>query len=235
MNSVCKQSKYVADIRYPILYYPFWVDTKNYGHPNATSGIVDASFQSPSIYWQNTIGYKTGVGSLYAALPSKTLFAKIPTTRCLASNGFTMAFRINITREGMLFADSSTRIFIHVPGVDSLTYNLAFGIYINASNDFFITLPELFSYNRWYHVVWVVNPLGASYAYINGGSANGGKNLTVSTTAIIPFDFTAGLYKTFFYDPYNSIDGGGATGYLNNFYYYGRAVTQSEITILFKQ
>ena len=227
----------VIEIRYPILYYPFWFDSKDYGHPNEVSGIVDASFQDTNIYWQNTIGYKSGVGSLYCSLHSKTTFLKIPATSYLASNGFTIAFRINIItgQTGMIYTNDGggSRIFIYSSDIDGSTFNIQFGIYLGTI-DYAYNTPNAFSYNTWYHIVWVVNPGGPSYAFINGGSINGGTDLTVSTTSILSRDFLPN-YKCLFCDPQANRSNGGALGYLSNFYYYGRPVTQDEITTLYIQ
>ena len=235
MNSLCsisghgfrKTNAVVSPPPASVLYYPFWADTKDYAPPNNVSGISDGTLSNANIYYQSSIGYKAGKGSLFNSTGNAANYFDIPNNTYLASNGYTVAFWFRGgNTAGMIFKalNTSTSGYFYV-------YWNGSGLTLDNGTNW---LPVYgMSNNVWYHFVWSVPPSGLAYVYINGGSVNGGQDLLYSATPNQAINLTPTGTRIF--NDYNLTSGVGTNGYMNNFRLYNRPVTQTEITALFQE
>ena len=207
----------------PAFYYPFLTDTKNYAIPNNISGISDGTLSNANIYYQSSVGYKLGVGSLYNSTVLTANDFSIPNNTYLASKGYCIAFWFKVTGVGMLFKATN-------PSTSSWYYVFFDGSSLILDNNHQSSIISGINTNVWYHFVWNVPPSGLAYSYINGGVVNGGRDILYSATPNQAYNLSPSRTDIFF----DSLSY-GASGYMNNFYIYNRPITQVEITTLWQE
>jgi hypothetical protein len=142
--------------------------------------------------------------------------------------GFTICFWYYITSSamGMLWTINSltttTRAFIYNTGTKiRVTVNYV-GSPIAGDNDIYnLTL------NTWTFIALIQPAGGIPYVSLNNGTAT---NLTNYGA----LNFTSS-YHLIFGDPFVGSSYGGAVGYMNNFYYFNRALSAEEITAIYNQ
>ena len=213
----------------PVIYYPFQADTLDYAVPNNVSGISDGTLSNGNIYYQSSVGYKTGVGSLYNSTFNNANYFNLPLNTFAEIKGCSIAFWFNVSNtSGTIFKAVNT-----TAGVSIHIFNYGIGNYVQiyTPTGGYYLLSGI-TYNTWYHMVWVLPSTGLSYIYINGGSVNSGRTIQYSAS-----HQTVNLTPTLmrFFQDYNlPSSGAGSMGYMNNFNLYNRAISQAEITALWQ-
>jgi len=204
----------------PTIYYPFWADTKDYA---SGSGVTNATFSGttpPSI--SSTTTYKSyAAKSLYNSNTSCSM--KIPNITINTAVGFTICLWFNLTTssDGMLWYATPDggypRTFIYYTGSK---IRVAVETSVNSgSNDIFSI-----NLNTWYFLTFVQPPGGQPYASLNNASVTNctlynAVNYTTTSNTIFSFNSS----------------GAGVPGYMNNFYFFNRALSANEITALYNQ
>jgi len=204
----------------PVFYYPFWVDTKDYA---TGTGVTDATLNgttSPSISSTTSYSFYSSK-SLYAANASCNM--SIPGTTINSTVGFTVCFWYYITSSnaGMLWtinaSSTATRVFIYNNGSNKIR------VTVNSSDNDIVTL----TLNAWTFIA-LVQPAGG----VPNISLNNGTRTNLPNYAAVNF---ASSYHFLFGDPFVTSNYGGALGYMNNFYFFNRALSAAEITAIYNQ
>ena len=86
------------------------------------------------------------------------------------------------------------------------------------------------SINTWYHITCVIPPTGGGGPYVLLNNAN--KTFLGNYTSN---GFTSNQNWLFGDAIVSASGGGGANGYINNFYLFNRVLSDAEITALFNQ
>jgi hypothetical protein len=210
----------------PLFYYPFWFDTRNYA---SGTGVIDSTLGGGTrVSISPTTSYRSySVNSLYSSNVSSnmSLLTPIPINTAI---GFTVCFWYYITSSaaGMLWTINSltttTRAFIYNTGTKiRVTVNYV-GSPKAGDNDIYnLTL------NTWTFIALVQPAGGIPYVSLNNGT-------TTNLTNYGALNFTSS-YHLIFGDPLVGSSYGGAVGYMNNFYYFNRALSAAEITAIYNQ
>ena len=214
----------------PLLYYPFWTDTKDYA---TIYGLADATLNGttpPSL--SNTTSYrKYASNSLYCSNYNCNM--TLPAVTINSTVGFTVCFWFNLsstsTNAGMLWTGNgtpfSTRTFIYYTGSTDPVNPYKIRINVNSSDNNIYSVTT----NTWYFITLVQPANGQPYVLLNNSSLT-------NLTNYVSVNYTTGTnYHLLFGDPYVGSNYGGAIAYMNNFYFFNRALSASEITALYNQ
>ena len=209
----------------PAIYYPFWVDTKDYSTGTGVSNATLNGTTPPSISSTTTYAVYSN-NSLFAANASCNM--SIPSKTINTAVGFTVCFWYYLTSSaaGMIWTINSstiaTRVFVYNTGNQiRVTVNYA-GSPKAGDNDIYnLTL------NTWTFIALVQPAGGIPYVSLNNGT-------TTNLTNYGALNF-ASSYHFLFGDPFVTSNYGGALGYMNNFYYFNRALSAAEITAIYNQ
>jgi hypothetical protein len=170
----------------------------------------------------------TGAGCLYNSTGTTGQYMWLPNVTLPSTGGYTFALWFNSTA-----ANTTGMIFTFYIGTTKRIYvSMNNGKAQVSSNG--STLITLFTpiVGKWYHMVWACPSVGASYVYVNGGTNNFGTNYMVT-----PFTYLYGttIIAYLLGDFYNGSNGTGMLGYVNNFYYFPRLLSPTEITAIYNQ
>jgi hypothetical protein len=201
----------------PTIYYPFWVDTKDYA---TGSGVTNATFNGttpPSI--STAVRYKSyAQNSLYSSNTSCNM--SIPSVTINSSVGFSVCLWFYVSAQGMVWTANAnpytTRTFIYYTGSQ-------IRVVVNGSNNDIYNV----SVNTWYFITLVQPAGGVPYSSLNNGTIT-----NLSSYAAVNY---ATSYHYLYGDPYVASNFGGAIGNVNNFYFFNRALSASEITAIYNQ
>jgi hypothetical protein len=212
-----------------VLYYPFNGDIKNYA---SGTGVNDgATITAGGITLVND-NYIVGTGSLYKAvfLNNASYFNAADLSANTGGYSFSLWLKFVDPSYGMIFSfadlsNSNRRIYFYNVGDGS---NLRISCN-NVNNNISNTFPSL---NTWNHYVWTLDTGSNNCFYINGELASGFPNVSIPYASFaMNFNYIFGDTT----DNYIDIDisGVGQQGYVDDFRYYNRILTQSEVTQLF--
>ena len=209
----------------PVIYYPFQSDILDYA---SGSGVNDGTLSNGNIYYQSSVGYKSGVGCLNNSTFDNTNYFNLPLYNFAEIYGCSIAFWFKVSNtQGSIFKAIDT-----ISGVNINIYNYGSSNCVQIFTPTGYYLLSGITYNTWYHMVWVLPSTGLSYLYINGGSVNGGSTIQYSTShQTVNISPTA---MRFFSDYFLAHTYAGSKGYMNNFNLYNRAISQAEITALWQ-
>jgi hypothetical protein len=205
----------------PTFFYPFQTNILDY----ATGwGVSDATLNGTTAI-TNAKSYKTGGGgSLYNPSSTSTNIV-LPNTTINVTNGCTVSFwfYLTTTTAGMVWSLNSgtARTFIYSTG------SVLRACYYTGSNDI---VP--FTVNAWTFLTFVIPSGGATapYVVLNANFAN---PYTLTNYALT--NMTATIQHNIFGDAAIGTTGGGALGYVNNFSFYPRQLSNTEILALYNQ
>lgn len=223
-----------------ILHYPLNGGILNYVGSNPTVGISDANFfNNANInlsykysiydrprYNQNTTIIENYCSSLYKSSNDYNAYLKIDNNNLFVANsgGYTFSCWVYIT------STISAGMIWSICNDNTINQNYKYGIYFNSPNlqlysingsgtNVNTTFNTTTIYNQWYHIVWTLNTSSQSNVYLNSSQI-----LFNNTT--IPYFNTPMNSKYIFGD--TSI-ASTVTGYMNDFRYYNRILSQSEV------
>lgn len=204
----------------PTIYYPFWIDTKDYATGTAVTNATFNGTTPPSI--STAVRYKSyAQNSVYSSNGNCNM--SIPSVTINSSVGFTVCFWFYLTSAtpGMLWTANanpfSTRTFIYW-----------FGSYIRVNvNGADNNIHTNISLNTWYFITLVQPAGGVPYSSLNNGT-----NINLPNYVAVNYPTS---HHYLYGDPYVGSNFGGAIGYMNNFYFFNRALSASEITAIYNQ
>ena len=209
----------------PTLYYPLSVDMLDYAN-NTSSGVNDTTNNGATI--DTTNKYKTGISGSLSVSETSNYYLQLPTIN-VGSSGFTIAmwFMPKSTVNSCLFGfyvSNSSRI---VPNTTGSIINAYFS---TGGGD--LTATYSLSVNTWVHLAWVFsNSSSPALLYVNNSP------ITIRATSTYT-GWSSSNYNFIGHGVYNGGtigSAGGATGNVNNFYFFNRPLSQTEITALYAQ
>ena len=210
----------------PNLFYPLTRNILDYS--TTLTGIADAAVYGSCGISTISCYKSTGAGCLYNPTGTTGQYMWLPNVTLPSTGGYTFAFWFNSTAAnttGMVctfYIDTTARIYV---------YMSAGKLQVSSNGS---ALQTLFTpiVGQWYHFVWTCPSVGASYIYVNGGVINGGFNYL-----IFPFTYLSGTTIVVYLlgDFNNGTNGAGMLGYMNNFYYFPRVLSPTEITEIYTQ
>jgi hypothetical protein len=210
----------------PTLFYPLTRNIIDYS--TSVVGITDAAVYGSCTVSTISCYNSAGAGCLYNSTGTTGQYMWLPNVTLPTSGGYTFAFWFNSTATnstGMIctfYISSTALIFVYMN-------NGQLQVSSNGSANVTLFAPVV---GRWYHFAWVCPSVGNSYIYVNGGAPNQGFNYLVT-----PFNYLGGTTVILYLlgDFNNGVNGAGMLGYMNNFYYFPRLLSPTEITALYTQ
>jgi hypothetical protein len=209
-----------------LLYYPFDEDIYNYA---SGTGVDDATITGDYVS-RNTDNYIVGSGSLYKSIASdNTSYFAAP---ALPANtgGYSFALWLYMTSytTGVIFAfaqNLNANTDLNRISFTNIGTQMRF-LCSNTSSSYLISQPPL---NTWTHYVWTLDTGSNNCIYVNGSMLSGYPKVdSVNNYASFPMN-----YNWIFGNNYSAGSGSGQQGYVDDFRYYNRILTQSEVTQLY--
>lgn len=217
----------------PTIYYPFWTDILDYS-ANTVNGVsnITVNGTTPPAYSTTTSYNAKAAGSFFCSnINCNAVIRNVTLNTASGGTGMTVCFWF------YLKSDAPANMIWTLNQDTSTNKGNRVLLFYNGTNVYFqwaTGAQNLIPVNKstWYFSVLVQAAAGTPKYFCN----TAGQTLSfTNATGFTTYNFTSNSSHFLFGDPYVGSNYGGTYGYINNFYYFPRALSDAEIGALYNQ